>query len=131
MHWAGQGQRMHWTWTQVWPAGQSAAPLHPDMHSPGPSLQRPQTLPAPQSASVWQVTAPGRTPPPCAPAPASGRAALVGGAESVAAGTGTAVLPVTGAAGVASRAQALRTSRRSSDVRACIVTNRRGDQSPR
>jgi hypothetical protein len=52
MHSPGHGQRMHCTWTQVAPEGQSAEVLHPGMHSPGPWPHRPHTRPRPHSASV-------------------------------------------------------------------------------
>jgi len=48
---AGQGQRMHWTCAQTWPARQSAEVLHP----PTQLASRPQamqTCPFSQSASV-------------------------------------------------------------------------------
>src|SRR5215471_7560063 len=83
------------------------------MHSPGPSEHLPQTLPAPQSASVLQTTAPGRSVPRSA-ASMTADAVVVGREASGPAGAGAVVLPVAGGAGLVSRVQAPRTNRKRS-----------------
>ena len=53
-HWPGQGQRMHWTCRQAWPAGHCEFWWQPGAHSPwGP--QRSQTCPPGQSESALQL----------------------------------------------------------------------------